>query len=204
MTRTKLTGALGAVAAVLLLALPAAAQPAPAPPLPTTAPAWQPERPALPVIGAILEQRDALGLSASQVEALERLSLDLIRDGIRRQAELMIAQVDLDALLDQDPAKAVDVAAAEAKVREIEKLRTDLQLAMIRAVEAAKAQLTAEQRSKLAALLTGARPPAVVQGPPAYGQPPAPLSWYCRSAQAYYPYVSSCPEPWLPVPAPPR
>jgi len=49
------------VATVLLLAMPATAQPA------------------LPVIGTILENRGAIGLAASQVEALKRLSLDFIR-----------------------------------------------------------------------------------------------------------------------------
>jgi hypothetical protein len=31
---------------------------------------------------------------------------------------------------------------------------------------------------------------------------PTPTYWYfCRSAGAYYPYVPTCPEPWVPVPA---
>ena len=35
--------------------------------------------------------------------------------------------------------------------------------------------------------------------------PPPPAYWYyCPSAKAYYPYVSQCPEPWVPVsPTPP-
>jgi hypothetical protein len=259
MACVRLTGALGVVATVLVLSMPATAQPVP--PTPAREPGW----PTLPVIGTIFEHREALGLSAAQVETLERLSLDLVRAAIRRRADLMITQLDLDVLLDQDPGTAVDVAAAEAKIREIEKIRSELQLALIRAVEAARAQLTAEQRSRLAALLAGTgaqraadpaepprpalgaaappaggeappRPPAgprveaqrdshqgraairiwppfqwepywfyaprpvVVQGPPV-GQP----SWYyCRSAQAYHPFVSSCPEPWLPLPAPPQ
>jgi len=38
--------------------------------------------------------------------------------------------------------------------------------------------------------------------PPAYAYaPPPPTYWYyCPSAGAYYPYVASCPEPWVPVP----
>jgi len=35
---------------------------------------------------------------------------------------------------------------------------------------------------------------------PAYAPPPPPTYWYyCRSLEAYYPYVPSCPEPWVPV-----
>jgi hypothetical protein len=48
--------------------------------------------------------------------------------------------------------------------------------------------------------------PAPVYGAPApmYAAPPPPVYWYyCRSLGAYYPYVPSCPEAWLPVPAQP-
>ncbi len=146
---------LGIVATVLSLAIPAGAQPASAPVPASTAQPREPGRPTLPVIGTILEHRVALDLSSAQVETLERLSLGLVREAIRRQADLMITQVDLDALLDQDPDKTVDVAAAEAKLREMGRVRTDLQLALVRAVEAARATLTPEQRSRLAPLLTG-------------------------------------------------
>jgi hypothetical protein len=40
----------------------------------------------------------------------------------------------------------------------------------------------------------------------AYPAPtPAPAYWYyCQSANAYYPYAPSCPEPWVVVPAVPQ
>jgi len=45
-------------------------------------------------------------------------------------------------------------------------------------------------------------PPAVVVAPPVYAQPESNGYWYyCPSAQAYYPDVAACPEPWVPVPA---
>jgi hypothetical protein len=50
--------------------------------------------------------------------------------------------------------------------------------------------------------------PVYAYPPPVYAYPapvyaaPAPVYWYfCRSAGAYYPYVASCPEAWVPVPA---
>lgn len=50
-------------------------------------------------------------------------------------------------------------------------------------------------------------PPVIVQEPPVYIQrpsPPAPPDgpywYYCESAQAYYPTVLRCPEPWIKVP----
>jgi len=35
----------------------------------------------------------------------------------------------------------------------------------------------------------------------AYAPPPSNIWYYCASAGTYYPYVSSCPEAWVPVPA---
>jgi hypothetical protein len=43
-------------------------------------------------------------------------------------------------------------------------------------------------------------PGLVVAGPPPAPAPATPPYWYyCPSAQAYYPYVSACPEGWTPV-----
>ena len=47
----------------------------------------------------------------------------------------------------------------EWKVREAEKLRADLRIARIRAIEQAKAVLTAEQKKKLQELTPETRPP---------------------------------------------
>jgi hypothetical protein len=47
-------------------------------------------------------------------------------------------------------------------------------------------------------------PRVVVEPPPVYIQPAPPpeASWYfCPSENAYYPYVQSCREPWVRVPA---
>ena len=57
-------------------------------------------------------------------------------------------------------------------------------------------------------------PTVVVQQPPVYIQQPVPQQpptsptptsywYYCPSARAYYPYVQSCSEPWVPVPTRP-
>lgn len=111
-----------------------------------------------PLFAVILDHRGELSLSAAQVEGLERLCLDFIREAIRRQADLGLALLDLAALLrpdPTDPAKPVDMPKAEAAVREIERVEADLHIARLRAVEAGKAQLTADQRSKLAALMAG-------------------------------------------------
>jgi Spy/CpxP family protein refolding chaperone len=100
-------------------------------------------------------------------EALERLRSDFQREAIKREADLRVAEVDVTALLARDQ---VDLAAVEAKVRAIERLRADLRLARIRTIEQGRAQLTPEQREKLRALVAEPRSP-FGSGPPA---PPPP------------------------------
>lgn len=116
-----------------------------------------------PVMLAIVRCWRELGLSDAQLDRLKTVAIGFAREAIRRQAEIQIAQLDLAMLLapdPEDPAKASDVAAAEAKIQEIAKMSADLEIAGLRAVEAGKAVLTADQRAALAALLAGEAPPA--------------------------------------------
>ena len=71
-------------------------------------------------------------------------------------------------------AEPVDLAQVEARVRDAERLRADLRVARIRAIEQGKAQLTAEQRDKLRALMTEPWPAAWPRagGPPPVASPP--------------------------------
>lgn len=127
----------------------------------------------VPRLGEILQRRQELGLSGSQVQTVEKLALEIVRETIRRQADLMIAQLDLEILLDPPPTEEVDVAKAEVKFREIEWMRTDLRLALVRAIEAAKGALTPDQRAKLGTAMTAGRPAlSSPPGPPAPPDPP--------------------------------
>jgi hypothetical protein len=101
--------------------------------------------------GIALRHRAELGLNPQQVGTLEKLRMDTVRASIQRRADLQIAGLDLMSLRRAEP---VDLAKVEAKVREIEKMRADGQIARIRADEQGKTQLTAEQRDKLKALMT--------------------------------------------------
>jgi len=93
--------------------------------------------------------RQELGLTTQQVDTLRNLGMDSWRAAIRRGADLQLARLDLMSLRFSD---SVDMGKIEAKVREIEKLKGDGSIARIRTAEAAKAQLTAEQREKLKGL----------------------------------------------------
>ena len=122
-----------------------------------------------PLVTIILSHRHELGLTSAQVQGLEQIRDDFQREAIKLDADQRVAQMDLAALLRADP---VDVAKVEAKVREIERLRGDLRIGRIRAVERGKAMLTPEQRTKLQALAPDpAAPRSRVDGPPS---PPPP------------------------------
>jgi hypothetical protein len=115
-----------------------------------------------PLISIILSHRAELGLSAAQVEALERLRTEYQKEAIRAEADVRIAETDLRALLAAEP---VDVARVEARIREIEKRRADLRIARVRAIEQGRSQLTTAQRETLRTLLAGGVPAAPAPPP---------------------------------------
>jgi hypothetical protein len=103
-----------------------------------------------PLIAFMLRNREKLDLSAAQVKNLEQLRNDFQKESIRKDADLRVAEMDLNGLLVADK---VDMAKVEAKVREIERLRSDLRIARIRTIQKGKEVLTADQRKKLQELL---------------------------------------------------
>lgn len=129
-----------------------------------------------PVISQMLNNKEALGLSADQVRRLEQQRDNFQRLTIRNEADSRIIELDIAALLDSEP---VEMAKLEAKMREEEKLRTDLRIARIRAIEQGKALLNGEQKKKLTELLRQSltlRSPPTSQNPSATerGQPSRP------------------------------
>ena len=103
-----------------------------------------------PLIAFMLRNRDKLDLSATQVKKLEQLRDDFQKESIRKDADLRVAEMDLSGLLN---ATKVDVPKAEAKIRQIERLRGDLRIARVRTIEKGKDLLTADQQKKLRELL---------------------------------------------------
>jgi Spy/CpxP family protein refolding chaperone len=103
-----------------------------------------------PLISMMLRNREKLGLTGEQARNLERLRTDFEKESIRKDADLRVAEMDLKALRE---GQSVDMSKVEGKVREIERLRADLRLARIRAIEKGKEELTADQRKKLQELI---------------------------------------------------
>jgi Spy/CpxP family protein refolding chaperone len=90
--------------------------------------------------------RAELELSEEQAKQVKALLLQVTKTRILQHAELRVAELELQELLETDP---VDMAQVETKLKAIEGRRTALRLAMIKAHEQAKAVLTPEQRQKL-------------------------------------------------------
>lgn len=105
-----------------------------------------------PLITFMLDHRDELGLTHDQASRLEALRNDFTREAIRREADIRIAELDLQALLAEE---RLDMARVEAKIRELGKLRTDLRVERVRTIEQGRGVLTSEQRTRLQGLLGG-------------------------------------------------
>ncbi len=86
-----------------------------------------------------------LGLDEKQKEAIKDIRTSAKKNAIRKIAEIRIARIELVEILDKDP---VDMGAVEAKIKQMESLKTDLHMSRIKAMEEIKAKLTPEQRQK--------------------------------------------------------
>jgi Spy/CpxP family protein refolding chaperone len=88
----------------------------------------------------------ALNLDERQMEALKGIERRRWKDEIRKGAELEVNRIELQELLDKDP---LDLKAVEAKLKKMETLMTEIQLASIKAGEQIKALLTPPQKEAL-------------------------------------------------------
>ena len=87
-----------------------------------------------------------LNLDEQQKVLMGEIKSRMKKETIRKTADMRIVQVELKDLLIQDP---VDMKAVEAKVKQLETMRAEMQLSHIKAVEECKTKLTPEQRKKL-------------------------------------------------------
>lgn len=87
-----------------------------------------------------------LDLNKKQKAGIWEIKTGLMKNKIRKKADLRIAALELHELLNADK---VDMNKVEAKIKELEGLKSSMLLSKIKAVEAVKSKLTAEQRAKL-------------------------------------------------------
>lgn len=93
-----------------------------------------------------LNRVDDLDLSQAQVEKLRDMRLEFEKGNIQRKAAIEVAQVELKQLKTPDN---VELKKVEAKIREIQNKKADLEVATFQAQVEAKNVLTAEQKAKL-------------------------------------------------------
>ena len=86
-----------------------------------------------------------IGLTDEQVNKIKTMQLDLDRTRIRMEAEIQVAERELEALIHDEKA---EMSAVEAKVKQSEGLEADLRIAAIKTKREAWALLTPEQRAK--------------------------------------------------------
>ena len=87
-----------------------------------------------------------LDLDEQQKTLIGEIKSRMMKDNIRRTADMRIVHIELMDLLSQDP---VDMKAVEAKVKQLEMMRSEMHLSHIKAMEECKTKLTPEQRKKL-------------------------------------------------------
>jgi Spy/CpxP family protein refolding chaperone len=87
-----------------------------------------------------------LNLDEQQKALIGEIKSRKMKETIRRTADMRIIQIELKELLSQDP---VDMKAVEAKVKQLEMMKTEMHLSHIRAIEDIRTKLTPEQRKKL-------------------------------------------------------
>ena len=92
------------------------------------------------------KQLMALNLDEKQKASIDQIKSRMMKETIRRTADMRIVQIELKDLLSQD---TVDMKEVEAKVKQLEMIRTEMQLSHIKAMEDCKTKLTPEQRKKL-------------------------------------------------------
>ena len=99
-----------------------------------------------PVITIMLDHQQEIGLSPEQEKRLRDLRTEFSKESTRRTADIRVAEIELDALLEQEK---WDLSKIEPKVKQIATLQGDLRLARIRTLEAGRAVLTSAQLEKL-------------------------------------------------------
>ncbi|MBI5604769.1 MAG: Spy/CpxP family protein refolding chaperone [Deltaproteobacteria bacterium] len=91
-----------------------------------------------------------LNLDEQQKKMIGEIKSKMMKETIRKMADIRIGRIEIKDLLHQDP---LDMKAVEAKVKQIGQMRTEMALAHIMALEEIKSKLTPEQRKKFVEMM---------------------------------------------------
>ena len=98
----------------------------------------------------LLKALKSLDLDEQQKKMIHEIKSRIMKETIRKMADIRIARIELRDLLLQDP---MDMKAVEAKVKQLGMMRTEMHLSHIKALEDIKAKLTPEQRKKFGEMM---------------------------------------------------
>lgn len=99
-----------------------------------------------PLLTMMLRHSQDLGLTPEQEKKLRDLRTEFEKESVRRTAEVRVAQIELESLLEQEQ---WNLAQIEPKVKQIAALQGDLRVARIKTLAAGRALLTPQQLEKL-------------------------------------------------------
>lgn len=99
--------------------------------------------------GSPMEKLRELGLDDKQNEAVQAIHLRTKKEMVRKKADVQVAQIELREVLSKDP---VDLKAAEAAVKKIEGLKSEMKMLHIKTMEEIKTSLTPEQKKKFVSM----------------------------------------------------
>lgn len=98
------------------------------------------------MVWKVMMHADELGLSDDQIDKLRNRHVEGKKQMIQLACQMKMDMIDVKAAVMRED---IDMAATEAKVREIGKLKGDMMMAMIQMMHDMKQTLTPEQRKKI-------------------------------------------------------
>jgi Spy/CpxP family protein refolding chaperone len=87
-----------------------------------------------------------LGLDEKQMGAIQKIIDTTVKEMIKKRSDLLIAKIDLEGILHREP---VNLNAAEAQMKQIEAMKTDMFISHLKALEEVKSLLSPEQKGRL-------------------------------------------------------
>lgn len=98
------------------------------------------------LLRGLIQSQKEMGLTDEQVTQLKTLQLELDKTRIKSEADIMVAERELQALMDDDK---TELPAIEEKLKQSEGMQTTLRLAALKTRRDALALLTPEQRQRV-------------------------------------------------------
>ena len=101
---------------------------------------------ARPLVSIALRNHEELKLTDDQVKRLKDIRDAFSKKAVKERAEIKTRGIDLKRALD---AEKLDLADAEKKIRDISKMRVDLRIARLKAIQDGKSVLNDDQQKQL-------------------------------------------------------